>query len=387
MISGSTLISTDLLLIERPLFRKRRLRLTQEHPDQEPEAPSSSPEGTQSPDTVSSMPLFSGYASPSDDMSPIVRCAFEEQNTVVTAAHGSCLTMCHADNRHRSTIFEHQEVFNSTVGPRVIPPLSNGAAMEGDSASTGSAFSLSLRRLGNKLHSPVIDPHGPTGVYSAQGHWSPGYQVPHSVVARDDSSFAMMDYSGNHPLSPVDHVVARDYSSFTMRDSPCSHPLTPVDQVFHTPLQPPQIWRFEQRRVVPENFDGSCHWPLYADTSASLLDSDSYTSHTYTGGIGLAPAPEPLLSPSDMHSSPFYMNYMSDLLLEHERRYHARRLPYSHAHDTSIPYTPDLSALELARLDSRPFHHPYGHAEDHHASPLIKPTPLYPPVYMHTEIL
>jgi len=387
VISESTLISTDLRLIERPLSRKRRLRLTQEHPDREPEAPASSPEGTQSLDTVPSMPLLSGHASPSDDMSPIVRCAFEEQNTVATAADGSCLTTCHADHRRRSTIFEHQEVFNSTVGLRAIPPLSNGATMEGDSASTGSTFSLSLRQLGNKLHSLVIDPQGPASVYCAQGHWSPGYQVPHPVVARNDSSFAMVDYSGNHPLSPADHVVARDYSSFTTTDSPCSHPLTPADQVFHTPLQPPQILRFEQRRVAPENFDGSCHWPLYADTPGSLLDSDSYTSHTYIGGIGVAPAPEPLLSPSGMHSSPFYMNYMSDLLLEHERQYHARRLPYSYAYDMSIPYTPDLSALELARPNSRLFHHPYGHVEDHHASPLIKPTPLYPAVYAHTEIL
>lgn len=300
------------------------------------------------------MHFFSGQVSPSDDMSPIIR-SFEEQNPGAMAGHESGFTY-YVDNRRRSSPCEHQKVPNSTVLPQAMSPLFIGTTMQGDSVSTSPEFST-LRRLGNKLHSLPLESEGPTGVYSSQVHWSPGCQVPR-------------------------HIVSRDYSSFAMVNSPCDYQLTPVNQLFHTPLQPPQS--FERRRVAPENSNRSCRWPLYADASGSLLDSDSYTSRTYTTDIDLTPESELSLSFSSMQSSPFYMN---ELLLEYEGRYRARRLlSYS---DAYAPYAQDLFQTGLSHdqlADHQLFHHPYGHAEEQLTHlPLIKPSPLYPAAYVHTE--
>ncbi|OJA10408.1 hypothetical protein AZE42_03538 [Rhizopogon vesiculosus] len=392
----------------KPVLFHETSRLTQEPHNREPKSPASSRERTQSPSTVPSMPSPSGQASPSDDISPIVWRAFEGQKPDATAAYGST---SYVDNMRCSSSGERQEVSNSMTVPWAISLSSIGTTMEGESASTGSGFSSSLRRLGNKLHSLNLDSERPTDVYSpSQVHWSPGCQVLRGV-ARDDSSFMMdypcsypmrpseqvdQDYSGftmmdppcNYPLTPQVDYVARDYPGFTTMHSPCSCPLTPADQVFHTPLQPPQIMHFEKRRVVPENFDGSCHWLFSANTSGSALDSDSYTSHTSTTGIGLSSVSEPSLSFSDTQNSPFYMNY-NDPHLEHEDRYHAQRASLSTAYDLCAPYAHDLSALGLPHTqlaDPRRFHHPCGHDEEQLASPLlVKPIALYPAAYAQTD--
>ncbi|OAX41304.1 hypothetical protein K503DRAFT_863950 [Rhizopogon vinicolor AM-OR11-026] len=382
--------------------------LTQEPPNQDPKSPASSREGTQSPGTVPSMPSPSGQVLLSNDILPIVRRAFEGQTSDTAAVYGSTL---YVNNMRRSSSGERQEVSNFMTVSRAISLLPTGTTVEGESTSTGSEFTSSLRRLGNKLHSLNLESERPANVYSSsQVHWSPGCQVPHGV-ARDDSSF-MMDYSCSYPMRPAVHVdrdcssftmmdspcnypstpqvdhVARDYPGFTTMHSPCNYPLTPTDQIFHNPLQPPQIMRFEKRRVVPENFDGSCHWLFSANTSGSVLDSDSYASHTYTTGIGLPSVLESSLPFSDTQNSPFYMNY-NDPHLEHEGQYHARRASLSTAYDPCAPYAHDLSALGLPRAqlaDPRYFHHPCGHDEEQLTSPLlVKPIASYPAAYTHTD--
>ncbi|KAG0705162.1 TEA/ATTS domain family-domain-containing protein [Suillus ampliporus] len=326
-------------------------QLTQEHSDREQSA--SSPGEIQSLDISPSLPLSSNQASPFDD---IVRDGFEEQKSGGTPASGSYFTYYHIDDRHHSSFGEQENVSNSSMVPQVVPALPMGVPMEGGSVSAGPGISLCLRRIGNKLPPLARQSEAPTTVYSSQVHCSPGCQVPH-------------------------HVVTHDGSSFTMMDFPCSYPLTPIDQLLHTPLQPPQITRLEKRRVVPENVDRSWNWPVNADTSGSLVDSDSYAPHAHTA--------EPLLSSSDMRGAPsFYMN-MDDFHLEREGRHHARRLSYSHTYGTSSPYVQDLFPLGLSHSQPpypRFLHDLCANAEEKLASPLlIKPVPTYPAAYAHVE--
>ncbi|KAG1754269.1 hypothetical protein EDB19DRAFT_1665523 [Suillus lakei] len=327
-------------------------QLTQEHSDREESAPS--PEGIQT-DISPPLSSSSNQASSFDD---IVRDGYEEQKPGATSANsvnGSYFTYYHADNKR------HLSVSNSSMVPQVRPVLSTGILIEEDSISSGSDFSLSLRRLGNKLPPLAAQQsEGPTTVYSSQVHCSPACQVPH-------------------------HVVTHDGSSFTMMDFPCNYPLTPVDQLLHTPLQPPQITRPEKRRVVQENVNGIWNWPVNAHISGSPLNSDysnSYAPHAHTA--------EPLPSFSNIRNAPsFYMNLMSDFHPDREDRHHTRRLSYSHAYHTSSSYAQDLFAQGFPHAQltyPRFLHDPCAHAEETLASPpVIKPIPLYPVAYMHSE--
>ncbi|KAG1826793.1 uncharacterized protein BJ212DRAFT_1308305 [Suillus subaureus] len=238
---------------------------------------------------------------------------------------------------------------------QVRPILPMGIPTEEDTVSTGSELSLSLRRLGNKLALLNLQSERPTAVYSSEVHCSPACQVT--------------------------HVVTHDGSSLTMMDFPCNHPLTPVDQLLHTPLQPPQITRLENRQVAPENVDRRWNWPLNTHISGSSLDSDSYAPHAHTV--------ESLPSISYNRNKPsFDMNFMGDFHPEREDQHHAQRLSYSHAYNTSSLNAQDLFSqgfLHAQLTYSRFPHDPCAHAEETLATPLIKPIPLYPAVYAHSE--
>jgi transcriptional enhancer factor len=146
-------------------------------------------------------------------------------------------------------------------------------------------------------------------------------------------------------------------------------------------LQPPQITRLEKRRVVPENVDGHWNWPVNAHTFGSPLDSDSYAPHARTT--------EPLPSFSDNRNEPsFSMNFMSDFHPEREDRHHARRLSYSNTYNASSSYAQDLFSQGFSHAQPtypRFLHDLCAHAEETLATPLIKPTPLYPAAYAHSE--
>lgn len=320
-------------------------QLTQKRSDREGPAPSY--EGIQ---TDTSLPLFSS----SDQASPfcnIVRDGFEEQKPGASSANGSDFTCHHAGNRRHSSSGEQEKASNSMVS-QVRPGLPIGIPTEEDSVDTGSEFSLSLRRLGNKLAPLNLRSEGPTTVYSSEVH-----------------------------CSPACHVVSHDGPNLTMMDFPCNYP-TPVDQFLHTPLQPLQITCLEKRRVIPENVDGRWNWPVGAHSSGSPLDSDLYPHHALTA--------EPLLSLSENCNKPsFDMNFMGNLHPEHEDRHHAQRPFYSHAYDTSsYSYTQGLFSqgfLHAQPTYPRFLHDPCAHAEETLATPLIKPIPLYPAAYAHSE--
>ncbi|KAG1832674.1 TEA/ATTS domain family-domain-containing protein [Suillus variegatus] len=331
--------------IKRVLFLEIS-QLTQEHPDREEPALSSA--GIQT-DTTPPLSLFSDQASP---FSGIVRDGLEEQKRGATSANSvneSYFTYYHVDNK-RHLFGEQEKVSNASIVPQVGPTLPMGIPTE-NSVSSDSEFSLSLRRLGNKLAPLSRQLEGPTTVYSSEVHCSPAC------------------------------VVTHDGSNLTMMDFPCNYPLTPVDQLLHTPLQPPQITRLEKRRVVPENVDGCWGWPVNAHTTGSPPDSDSYTPHAHTAEL--------LLSLSDNSSEPsFNMNFMGDFHPEREDRHHARRLSYSHAYNASSSYAQDLfSQGFLHVLPTHPRFLPdlCPHAEETLATPLIKPIPLYPAAYTHSE--
>ncbi|KAG1891501.1 hypothetical protein F4604DRAFT_1706727 [Suillus subluteus] len=329
-------------------------QLTQKRSARDEPAPSS--EGIQT-DTSPSLSSSSNQASL---FGGIVRDGFEEQKpgaTSASSANGSDFTYYHADNRRHSSFGEQEKVSNSSMVSQVRPFLPMGISTEEDSVSAGSEFSLSLRRLGNKLAPLNLQSETPDTVYSSEVHCSPACQVTRYVVTHDGSSLNMMDF-------------------------PCNYTLTPVDQLLHTPLQPPQITHLEKRRVVPENVDGHWNWSVNAHTSGSPLDSDSYAPHAHTA--------EPLPSLSDNRNRPsFDMNFMGDFHPECEDRHHAQRLPYSHAYNTSpYSYAQDLFSqgfLHAQPIYPRFLHDPCAHAEETLATPLIKPIPLYPAAYAHSE--
>ncbi|KAG2146911.1 uncharacterized protein EDB93DRAFT_1148021 [Suillus bovinus] len=335
---------------KRALFLESS-QLTQEHSDREESAPSSG--GIQT-DPFLPLSLLSCQVSP---FSGIVR--DEEQKSGATSANsanGSYLTYYHADNRRHSSFGEQEKVSNSSMVSQVRPVLPMGIPTEEESVSTGSEFSLSLKQLGEKLAPLNQQSEGPTIVYSSEVHCSTACQVAHQVVTHDGSSLTMMDF-------------------------PCSYPLTPVDQLLHTPLQPPQIMRLEKRWVVPENVDGGWNWPINAHTTGEPLESDSYAPHAHTAEH------LPLLLDNRSERS-FNMNFMGDFHPESENRQHTRRLSYSYAYNTSSSYSQDLFSqgfLHAQPTYPRFLPDPCAHTEETLAIPLVKPIPLYPAAYTHSE--
>ncbi|KIK39927.1 hypothetical protein CY34DRAFT_807700 [Suillus luteus UH-Slu-Lm8-n1] len=303
-------------------------------------------------DTRPLLSLTSNQASP---FCGIVRDGFEEQKPGVASAdfaNGSYFTYDHEDNRRHLLFDEQEKVSNSSMVPQFRPVLPMGTSTEEDSVSAGSEFSLSLRRLSNKLAPLNRQSEGPIPVYSSQVHCPPACQVMHHV--------------------------AHDGSSLTMMDFPCNYPLTPVDQLLHTPLEPPQITRLEKQRVAPENADGRWNWPVNAHTFGSPLDSGSYAPHAHTT--------EPLPPLSDNRNEPsFSMNFMSNFHPEREDRHQARRPSYSDTYNASSSYAQDLFSQGFLYAQPTCLHDPCAHVEETLATPLIKPTPLYPAAYAHSE--
>lgn len=134
-------------------------------------------------------------------------------------------------------------------------------------------------------------------------------------------------------------------------------------------------------RIVLENVVGRWNW-VNAHIASSPLDSDSYAQHAHTAKL--------LLSFSDNRSKPsFNMNFMNNFHPEREdQRHHTRRLSYSHAYNTLSSHAQDLFSqgfLHAQPTYPRCFSDPWAHAEETLAIPLVKPIPIYPAAYTHSE--
>ncbi|KIJ69471.1 hypothetical protein HYDPIDRAFT_24308 [Hydnomerulius pinastri MD-312] len=234
---------------------------------------------------------------------------------------------------------------------------SMGGPYQPSPAFNTSAFSMSMRRLASKLPALGRQLDLPPPAYSSRTVCSPGCQSTHQLVAHDGSNYTLVDL-------------------------PCNFPLTPTEQVLHTPLQPPQIMRHDRRRLAPD-LERSWTWPQNPDVSYSPLGPSasrasgaggSYYEQPLLDQYASYPASYPLTRD---HSPGCYSSSSS----ESDGSCLARRLSYSYAPSPlSVMKTVPGGSMLLPNL---PMPEP---SEEHLASPLIiKPTPLYPVAYTHSE--
>ncbi|KAF9227988.1 TEA-domain-containing protein [Gyrodon lividus] len=222
---------------------------------------------------------------------------------------------------------------------------SMGGSFQAGPAFSTSTFSMTMRRLAPKPAGPDCQLDLPPSVRSSRAICSPRFQSTHQVISHDGSDYALMDLAFNSPL-------------------------TPTEQVFHSPLQLPQMIRPERSRLAPDGWT----WPKNSDISYSPLGPRA----NGCSGICLE---HPLLTdhysscPETRVDSPGCYSSSS----ESEELRLARRISYSYA---PSPSSMARTGSALALLPTLAMPEP----SDYLASPLIiKPTPLYPVSYIHSE--
>ncbi|KAF8559521.1 hypothetical protein OG21DRAFT_457021 [Imleria badia] len=214
------------------------------------------------------------------------------------------------------------------------------------SAFNSSAFSISMRRLASKLplQSRLVD-SGPT-MHFSRAVKSPGFQPTHHWISRD---------------SLLDGVS-------------CNSSLASAQEAFHPPFLPLQLIPSEQQRLDP-GLASEWTWPRNPDLPFDLREGSfgeirlRYPPATYQYN---PTCPEMRVNTPGSHSSPF----------ESEVPRLPRGNPYSYAYTS--PATVSESVSNQGAIDF-PKHSP--ESAEYLASPfVIRPTPVYPISYIHSDI-